>query len=125
MRLVVMSDFGYHYQRLATLGRNDVARVTADFMMTDATAGLGNATRQNAWGYGRRSTQKTLISCAPVGRASPTQTSFLQLAVAHADTSPVTISAERWLAAVGSEVKVATPTSALVRVRARRVPADV
>ena len=38
-----------------------------------------------------------------------TQASLLQLAAAHADTSPVAGSAERWIEATGSEVHISVP----------------
>jgi WD40 repeat protein len=97
-----LTEFGYHYERLKALGREDVANVTADFALMDGAAGLVPAVR------GRLGVWKAFhAENAHLLRREDIvpQTSLLQLAVAHADTSPVTESAERWLEHVGSKAQ--------------------
>ncbi|MBN2576955.1 MAG: TIR domain-containing protein, partial [Deltaproteobacteria bacterium] len=96
----VMTEFGYQYQRLKVLGREDVVNVTTDFALVDGAAGLVPAVR------GRLGVWRAFhAENAHILRREDAlpQTSLLQRAVAHADTSPVTEGAERWLEQVGSE----------------------
>ncbi|MGB8293955.1 MAG: WD40 repeat domain-containing protein, partial [Polyangia bacterium] len=143
-----LTDFGYHYERLKTLGREDVVNVTADFALVDGVAGLAPTVREargeppssarrapSREGMARSSESSAAgvaggVPKSPQGESLPgfpyqrmvvwkafhaenahllrrqdvvPEISLLQLAVAHADTSPVTGSAERWLEDLGSE----------------------
>ena len=95
-----MTDFGYHYSRLRTLGRGDVANVTADLKMTARHA---SAMREalDVWKVFHGKNEHLLRRRVPY--LAP-ETFLLQLAVAHAETSPVTRSAEKWLESTGSDV---------------------
>jgi WD40 repeat protein len=95
-----MTSFAYHYERLKALGHDDVANVTADFEITTIHA---SAVRDelDAWkvfhGENEHLLRRKVPDLAP-------ETYLLQLAVAHAETSPVTKSAEKWLESAGSDV---------------------
>lgn len=97
-----LTDFGFHHKRLTVLGRGDTEGVLADFGMVARADGLapelreGFATWSGFYSHNAHLLQREADSVKPA-------TILLQLAVAHAETSPVTASAERWLATVGSE----------------------
>ena len=96
-----MTDFAYHYERFMSLGRDDVENIAADFTLTDTAAGLAPAARDRLAIWRAFCAKNSHLLRRP--NALP-QTSLLQLAVAHAETSPVTASAERWLELAGSDV---------------------
>ena len=96
-----MTDFGYHYDRLKALGREEVMNATVDFGLVDAAGSLVPTVRGRlgAWKafYAENAHLLRREGLLP-------QISLLQLAAAHAD-SPVSESAERWLEHVGSEAQ--------------------
>ena len=97
-----LTAFGYHYERLKALGREDVVNVTADFALVDGAAGLVPAVRERFGVWGAFHAENAHLLRRDVPHLAP-HTYLLQLAAAHADTSPVTESAESWLETVGSE----------------------
>jgi len=97
-----LTDFEYHYERLHSLGREDVANVTGDFAaVSGVTLPPLLSERVELWsafhGGNSHFLRRVVRQLAP-------ETYFLQLAAAHADTSPVTAGAEKWLETTGSEV---------------------
>jgi WD40 repeat protein len=95
-----LTEFGYHYERLKALGREDVVNVTADFALAGGAAGLAPPVRERLGTWQAFHAENAHLLRR--GDVDP-QTSLLQLAVAHADASPVTDSAERWLETSGGE----------------------
>ena len=97
-----LTEFAYHYERLRTLGRNDVVNVTADFALTESAAGFAPALRErlSVW-RAFHDGNAHLLQRHDANLGS--ENCLLQLAVAHAYTSPVTQSAEAWLDSTGSE----------------------
>ena len=98
-----MANFGYHYERLKALGRNDVVNITADFVLAETAVGLSPAMRDHLGVWRAFHAESAHLLRREVHNLVP-ETYLLQLALAHADTSPVTRSAEGWLESTGSEV---------------------
>ncbi len=99
----VITNFGYHYERLRALGREEVVNVTMDFMLTEPIANFSAATRErfDIWRafYAEHSHILTRDDAHILAEVS-----LLQLAVAHAKSSPVTASAEHWFGTAGSDL---------------------
>ncbi|MBN2575032.1 MAG: WD40 repeat domain-containing protein, partial [Deltaproteobacteria bacterium] len=97
-----LTEFAYHYERLKALGREDVVDLAADFVLVDGSAGLAPAVRGRLGTWKAFHAENAHLLRRDVSQLA-SQTHLLQFAVAHADTSPVTESAESWLENVGSE----------------------
>lgn len=97
-----MTDFGYHHQRLKVLGAPEVQNIADDFVLVTGRNGLQPAarTKLGVWKNFYREISH-LLQRATAGLVP--EIYLLQLAVAHADTSAVTASAEAWLEEVGSD----------------------
>ena len=89
----VMTGFGYHYARLEKLGGNDVIEVTKDFAEL-VQAQLPADGREVAETWQRFHDEVAHFLRRPGIRP---EVELIQRAYAHADTSPVTRSAEVWL----------------------------
>lgn len=99
-----MTDFGCHYERLKALGRAHVMNVASDFALMDLVHGLAPALRERLLGWKVFYTERSHVLRREDAHILP-QTSLLQLAIAHAERSRVTESAERWLESSGSETR--------------------
>ena len=88
-----MTDFGYHHARIERLGANDVIEVTRDFTAL-AQAKLPAEQREAVEIWQRFHDENAHLLRRPGIRP---EVELMQKAYAHADTSPVTRSAEAWL----------------------------
>jgi hypothetical protein len=95
----VMTEFGYHYARLERLGVAEVLQVTKDFIAV-ARAEVPRKQRDVLETWQRFHDDIAHILRRP---SIVPQVELLQRADAHADTSPVTQSAEAWLKQNGTK----------------------
>jgi hypothetical protein len=98
----VMTEFGYHYERLRRLGRNDIVNIGLDLFVVDGAAGIGPAMRERLGVWRAFYAENAHLLQREIPDLTP-QTSLLQMGMAHAETSAVTVSAERWLEVTGSD----------------------
>lgn len=95
-----MTDFGYHYVRLEQLGASTVIKVTMDFAVLTVCSEVRKDRREKV--------VKWKVFYAEIAHFLKRQgirpeTEFQQRAVANADDSPVTQSAEAWIDQNGSK----------------------
>jgi WD40 repeat protein len=100
----LMAEFGYHYTRLERLGREDVVNVTRDFIAIARSKLLTIPLRQRLETWQVFYAENAHLLRREVPQLAPA-THLLQLAVAHAETSPVSLSAEGWLEIAGPGVR--------------------
>jgi WD40 repeat protein len=100
----LMTEFGYHHQRLKRLGRGEVVAVSNDFSQLGGLAGIEARLQHTLRSWAGFYSINSHLVRREIPALGP-ETSLLQCAIADGDASEITASAERWLESVGSDVR--------------------